>query len=73
MECLHAEQINWPGLDGHGSTDKAHSDNHADGPSDLTGDKSHFGRYFNKPGETLGIIVQTVGEIFVENFGLEPP
>ncbi len=39
----------------------------------LTGDKKHFGRYFNKPGETLGIIVQTVGEIFVENFGLEPP
>ena len=39
----------------------------------LTGDKKHFGRYFNKPSETLGVIVQTVREFFIENFGLEPP
>lgn len=39
----------------------------------LTGDKKHFVRYFNKPGKTLGVIVQTVREYFVENFGLETP
>ncbi len=36
----------------------------------LTGDKKHFGPYFNKPAETAGIIIQTVREFFVENFDL---
>jgi len=36
----------------------------------LTGDKRHFGRYFNRPGATSGIIIQTVREFFVENLGL---
>lgn len=36
----------------------------------LTGDRKHFGRYFNKPTRTEGIIIQTVREFFVENFGL---
>jgi len=36
----------------------------------LTGDKKHFGRYFNKPNRTAGIVIQTVQAFFVENFGL---
>jgi len=36
----------------------------------LTGDKKHFGRYFNKPSRTAGITIQTVREFFVQNFGL---
>ena len=37
----------------------------------LTGDKKHFGRYFNNPSRTGGITVQTVREFFVENFALK--
>jgi uncharacterized protein len=36
----------------------------------LTGDKKHFGRYFNKPSATRGIIIQSVRDFFVDNFGL---
>lgn len=36
----------------------------------LTGDKKHFGRYFNKPERTAGIMIQTVREFFEENFDL---
>lgn len=36
----------------------------------LTGDKRHFGRYFNEPAKTAGIVIQTVREFFVRNFGL---
>ena len=34
----------------------------------LTGDKKHFGRYFNKPTETAGIRVQTVRQFFNQRF-----
>jgi predicted nucleic acid-binding protein len=36
----------------------------------LTGDKKHFGRYFNKPSATRGIIIQSVRDFFVDNLGL---
>jgi predicted nucleic acid-binding protein len=36
----------------------------------LTGDKKHFGPYFNKAATTRGIIIQSVREFFVENLGL---
>ena len=36
----------------------------------LTGDKRHSGRYFNEPARTAGIVIQTVREFFVRNFGL---
>jgi hypothetical protein len=32
----------------------------------LTGDRRHFGAYMNKPKETMGIIVQTVGDFFLD-------
>jgi predicted nucleic acid-binding protein len=32
----------------------------------LTGDRRHFGAYINKPKETMGIIVQTVGDFFLD-------
>ena len=38
----------------------------------LSGDKKHFGRYFNKPRQTLGVIIQTMREFFIDNFNLEP-
>jgi predicted nucleic acid-binding protein len=28
----------------------------------LTGDRRHFGQYMNKPKDTMGIVVQTVGD-----------
>jgi predicted nucleic acid-binding protein len=28
----------------------------------LTGDRRHFGKYMNKPKDTMGIVVQTVGD-----------
>ncbi len=36
----------------------------------LTGDKKHFGRHFNQPDKTAGIIIQTVREFFEGNFNL---
>ncbi len=38
----------------------------------LTGDKKHFKPYFNKPRQTGGMLVQTVREFLVQNFGLNP-
>ena len=34
----------------------------------ITGDKKHFGRYFNKPDHTGGITIQTVRQFFDERF-----
>jgi predicted nucleic acid-binding protein len=35
----------------------------------LTGDKKHFGRYFDEPKKTAGIHIQTVRQFFNERFG----
>jgi len=32
----------------------------------LTGDRRHFGPYMNKPRDTMGIVVQTIGDFLVE-------
>jgi predicted nucleic acid-binding protein len=32
----------------------------------LTGDRRHFGPYMNKPKDTMGIVVQTVGDFLVD-------
>ena len=37
----------------------------------LTGDKKHFGRFFNKPKRTGGITIQTIREFYELHFGLE--
>ena len=34
----------------------------------LTGDKKHFGQYFNKPEQTGGLVIQTVRHFFDERF-----
>lgn len=34
----------------------------------ITGDKNHFGRYFNKPEETGGLVIQTVRQFFSDRF-----
>ena len=34
----------------------------------ITGDKKHFGRYFDKPEQTGGLIIQTVRQFFDERF-----
>lgn len=37
----------------------------------LTGDKRHFGPYFDKPEQTGGVIVQTVRQFLAARFGLK--
>ena len=34
----------------------------------ITGDKKHFGRYFNKPSGTAGVHIQTVLDFFNQRF-----
>ena len=36
----------------------------------LTGDKKHFGRYFDDPRRTAGITIHTVRAFFSDRFGL---
>jgi predicted nucleic acid-binding protein len=41
----------------------------------LSGDKKHFGRYFNKPLQILGVVIQTVREFlstFAKDHGCKP-
>jgi predicted nucleic acid-binding protein len=37
----------------------------------LTGDKKHFGRYFEDPSRTGGVTIQTVRTFFSDGFGLK--
>lgn len=34
----------------------------------LTGDRKHFGRYFNQPDKTSGVCIQTPRQFFAERF-----
>ncbi len=36
----------------------------------LTGDKKHFGPYYDDPTRTAGVRIQTVRQFFVDRFGL---